>query len=417
MRVSAEGDGADAVLRRRWSSPRALVRRHRAIAAGDPPDQVAVVRPTYAAGSLADVLPSVAAGLGVARPPRPARAPASAQVPSSCSSTASAGSCCRRTRDAAPFLVAAGRAGRRRSPSASRRRPPPRWRRSAPAQPPGRHGLVGYTFALPEDDGRCSTRCAGTRTADPLDVQPQPTVFERARRRRRRRPTSALRHFDGSGLTRAALRGARTSAPTPGRGRAGHRAEATAGQRPLARVRLHRRPRQRRAPARLRVRRAGARSSQHVDLLARHLLAELPPDGLLLVTADHGMVDVGPGDRVDFDTRAAAVRRGPGARRRAAGPARLRAARRGRRRARRLAGAARADARRCCRATRRSRRGWFGRGVAARCCRASATCVAGAAGRECGGRRPQPLAGGALVGYHGSTTDAEVLVPLLVARP
>ncbi len=40
----------------------------------------------------------------------------------------------------------------------------------------------------------------------------------------------------------------------------------------------------------------------HVDQLAAALAERLPPEGLLVVTADHGMVAVGEDDRVDLDT-------------------------------------------------------------------------------------------------------------------
>jgi hypothetical protein len=39
----------------------------------------------------------------------------------------------------------------------------------------------------------------------------------------------------------------------------------------------------------------------HVDKLAEQLASALPPRTVLYVTADHGMVDVGPEDRIDVD--------------------------------------------------------------------------------------------------------------------
>jgi len=38
-----------------------------------------------------------------------------------------------------------------------------------------------------------------------------------------------------------------------------------------------------------------------VDRLAQRLAEQLPPRSVLYVTGDHGMVDIAPGDRVDFD--------------------------------------------------------------------------------------------------------------------
>ena len=43
----------------------------------------------------------------------------------------------------------------------------------------------------------------------------------------------------------------------------------------------------------------------HVDRLVDQLASALPPDGALFVTADHGMVDVGPEGRVDADVEPA----------------------------------------------------------------------------------------------------------------
>jgi hypothetical protein len=38
-----------------------------------------------------------------------------------------------------------------------------------------------------------------------------------------------------------------------------------------------------------------------VDRLAQRLAEQLPPRSVLYVTADHGMIDVSPEDRIDFD--------------------------------------------------------------------------------------------------------------------
>src|ERR1035441_6558520 len=43
----------------------------------------------------------------------------------------------------------------------------------------------------------------------------------------------------------------------------------------------------------------------HVDKLAEQLAGALPPGTTLYITADHGMVDVAPHDRIDADTEPA----------------------------------------------------------------------------------------------------------------
>jgi hypothetical protein len=165
---------------------------------------------------------------------------------------------------------------------------------------PGRHGLVGYTFALPGHDGLLNALRWDT-AADPLDVQPMPTVFERATDAGVDVAHVALRSFEGSGLTRAALRGARY----PGADTVGEAVQVTAqtlrtAGRSLVYVYTgdldnvgH-------------IRGCGSdgwrAQLEQVDLFVRQLHRALPPDGLLLVTADHGMVDVGPTARIDFDS-------------------------------------------------------------------------------------------------------------------
>jgi len=99
----------------------------------------------------------------------------------------------------------------------------------------GRHGLVGYTFALPGHG--VLNALHWDPAVDPLDVQPLPTVLERAADDGVVVAHVAQRSFEGSGLTRAALRGARY----PGAETAGETVQATseslaAGERALAYV-------------------------------------------------------------------------------------------------------------------------------------------------------------------------------------
>jgi Type I phosphodiesterase / nucleotide pyrophosphatase len=277
---------------------------------------------------------------------------------------------------------------------------------------PGRHGLVGYTFALPGQEGLLNA-LRWNSSADPLDVQPVPTVFERVADDGVDTAHVALRSFDGSGLTRAALRGARS----PGADTMGEAVQATAesmahGGRALVYVYTgdldnvgH-------------VRGCGSSGwlsqLEHVDLLVRHLIRTLPPDGLLVVTADHGMVDVGPGDRFDFDhdpllsagvlalggePRARHVYARPGA----AGDV-LSAWRE------RLGSAAVVISR-----DEAVDGGWFGPQVSpAVLPRIGDVVVAPTGGTAVVSSRAHPREA-RLVGYHGSTTDDEVLVPLVVA--
>ena len=255
--------------------------------------------PDYAAGSLADLLPSVAAGLGV---------PGYTDVLGVGDLRQAVvllvdgmgWELLQRHADAAPFLADLVDSGREITvgfPSTT----VSSLTSLGTGQLTGTHGLVGYTFALPEDGGRVLNALRWDTTADPLVVQPLPTVFERAAADGVRTTHAALRTFDGSGLTKAALRGS----VYPGAETMGEAVEVT--RQALA------------EPGRALVYvytgdldnvghlrgcdSEGWRAQlAHVDLLARQLVHVLPPDAALFVTADHGMVDVSAADRVDYDT-------------------------------------------------------------------------------------------------------------------
>lgn len=375
--------------------------------------------PTGPCGRLADVMPSAAALLGV---------PGHADV---LGLGAAAGSerlravvvllvdgmgwqLLRANADAAPFLSSLADAG-----------PPPlvtgfpsttatSLASVGTGETAGRHGLVGYTFALPGQDAVLNA-LRWDSPADPLDVQPLPTVFERAADHGVAVSCVSLRSFEGSGLTRAALRGA----THPGADTLGEAVQATraALQGP--------------GPALVYVytgdldnvghmRGCGSEGwrtqLEHVDLFARQLHALLPVGSLLCVTADHGMVDVGPGDRFDFDTdpilsagvrllggepRARHVYARPGA------EADVLAAWRSR-----LGDSARVLSRDEVVAD-----GWFGPQVSTAVLPRIGDVVAAPISDTAivsSRRHPREAR---LVGYHGSTTDAEVLVPLLLAAP
>ena len=179
---------------------------------------------------------------------------------------------------------------------------------------------------------RSSTSCAGAvdggdrRRAHP----PRRRAAASRRSSARRCRWSARPSCSGSAFTEAHLRG---SAPVGWRARVGDRrsrsaASSQAGER--VRVRLLRRHRQDRPRARLR-RRTTTPSCAPPTASSADVLEALPAGAALLVTADHGQVDVG--DRI-----VAPDRRAAGAGRAAVGrgsvPVAARPARRGRRSAR-----------------------------------------------------------------------------------
>jgi hypothetical protein len=170
-------------------------------------------------------------------------------------------------------------------------------------RPPGQHGLLGYRVAVP---GR-SSLLNGLRwdsSVDPLAWQPGPTVFERAAAAGIGAYRVALSSLAGTGLSVAAMRGAQfLSADTLG-------ALVAQGAAAL------RRP----GPSLATVYHADLDSTGHVfgcssdawryhlghvDKLAEQLAGALPPGTALYVTADHGMTDVPPDDRIDADAEPA----------------------------------------------------------------------------------------------------------------
>jgi hypothetical protein len=375
--------------------------------------------PDYPGGSLAEVMPSVAAALGVED------FADSLEI----GTAGSAGTGDRLGRaivllvdglgwelllanlDCAPFLASLVPAGRSLTvgfPSTTATS----MASLGTGELPGVHGLVGYTFAVPGMDGVLNA-LRWDRPVDPTQIQPHQTVFERAAQAGVRVTHVAQRAFDGSGLTRAALRG-------PAYGGAETMGEAVqAADAALATTR----------PALAYVytgdldnvghirgcRSLGWRAQlSHVDLLARDLHGVLPSGGALVVTADHGMVDVPPDERIDVDSEPDL----------AAGVGALG----GEPRARHLyARPGAADdllatwqARVGSRAWVVSRdeaieAGWFGPVVRAEVVPRIGDVVVAAAGSAAVVATKNHPREARLVGYHGSLTSAELVVPLLVA--
>lgn len=169
----------------------------------------------------------------------------------------------------------------------------------------GEHGMVGYTFRLP---GVGVVNALQWRphpwgedlrdSVPPEQVQPLPTVFERAASAGFAVSVVSSAQFADSGLTRAVLRGARyVGVQGLGDLAAGvHEAIAGGGfcygyHGDLDLIgHLH-------GPGSL----AWRLQLRQVDRLVESVVEGLPPGGLLAVVADHGMVGVTEGDRVDLD--------------------------------------------------------------------------------------------------------------------
>ncbi len=164
--------------------------------------------------------------------------------------------------------------------------------------PPGQHGLLGFTVNVPGTD-RVLTHIFWRDDPPPGDWQPVPTWFERMRQAGIGVRAVLPAPFVGSGLTEAVYRGAEFHPTAKGEhyaGRLGAELAAapglvygyTAALDKAAHLTGIGSPRWNSAAAR-------------VDALLRHLVEELPGDAALLVTADHGGLNVSAGARVDLD--------------------------------------------------------------------------------------------------------------------
>ncbi len=265
--------------------------------------------PRYADASLGEIVPSLLAALGA-----PFRnALAIEPTDSACLFLVDGlgWELLRRHRHLAPFLgslLAEGRPVTAPFPAST----PVSLSSLGTGRPPGEHGMTGYTMALPTLDGpiNCIT---WTRygveppvdlraTAVPERIQPLPTLLEQAASAGITVTLVAPAQFEGSGLTRAALRGGRYDG-----------VESIARPEATAKVAdaLHRT-----RPALVYTYHPALDAAGHrhgvdsdewrgqlrlVDGVAERLAETLPAAGTLVVTGDHGMVDLGRGESERLD--------------------------------------------------------------------------------------------------------------------
>lgn len=165
---------------------------------------------------------------------------------------------------------------------------------------PGRHGVVGYTSRKPGTSDALLNALTWDNSVDPVAYQPHPTVFERAERAGVRVAVLGQRKFKGSGLTRAGLRSRSfREADTFGE-RVALAASAAADT----------------APSLVYVYDGDLDSTGHqhgcesdawrhqlvmLDRFVEELHEALPGGTAMLVTADHGMVDVPDTERLEVD--------------------------------------------------------------------------------------------------------------------
>jgi Type I phosphodiesterase / nucleotide pyrophosphatase len=256
------------------------------------------VEPAYHQRSVGDVVPAVAAALGLAL----AEQPSGLVLPDASSYVVFlvdglGARLLERYAHAAPFLaglLAAQLPGTAGVPSTT----VTSLTSFGTGLTPGAHGLVGFTSRVPGTD-RLLNALLWDKDVDPVEWQPHPTAFATLQGLGATVTVVNKREFARSGLTVAAHRGAEFV----GADKVGERIAAAV------------------AASRERVsltylydgdldwtgHRYGVASSQWlqqlsmVDAEAEQLREALPPDVRLVVVADHGMVDSPPESRVDVD--------------------------------------------------------------------------------------------------------------------
>jgi hypothetical protein len=261
------------------------------------------VRPLYGSASLADVMPSVLAVLGVPGEP----------------DTLGLGASLSGVRHLAVLLVdglgwhqlplaaayaptlaemAAGRLGSARSltcgfPSTT----PTSIVTLGTGAPPGAHGVVGFTVNVPGTD-RVLNHIHWQTEPDPRRWQPLPTAFDRAAAAGRIGVVVNQPEFAGSGLTVSAYRGAEYRGATLVDDVA---AEMLAALRTWPLVYGYHADLDRMGHIYGVGSEPWYRAAAEVDRLLTRLVDGLAPDAALIVTADHGQLDVPASGRFDVD--------------------------------------------------------------------------------------------------------------------
>ena len=165
--------------------------------------------------------------------------------------------------------------------------------------PPGRHGLAGYMVRIP-GERRLMNQLRWQPHVNPRSWQPYPTLFRLAERAGVATYQVSSPKFEYTPLTEVALSGGTFLGCLPGEERMDLAAERLASaDRSLVYTYY--------SELDGMGHRYGVDSDawrgqlMMVDRLAQRLAEQLPPRSVLYVTADHGMIDIAPEDRVDFD--------------------------------------------------------------------------------------------------------------------
>lgn len=166
---------------------------------------------------------------------------------------------------------------------------------------PGQHGMVGYDVLDPAQ-GRVVNMLGGWDAGvDPLAWQPHPTIFERVSAHLPVVTVSQPRFAD-SAMTRAALRGGTFVGATTIHARIDAAAQQLA-QAPRMLMYFYLNDLDKAGHRYGIDSREWVRALEDLDSALKLLARRVPADTLLLLTADHGMVDVPAAQRIDYSER------------------------------------------------------------------------------------------------------------------
>src|SRR5580698_3375150 len=166
-------------------------------------------------------------------------------------------------------------------------------------QPPGQHGILGYQVMIPGEN-RLLNGLRWDSRVDPLRWQPLPTIYERATEAGIAAVHVAQGSFRGTGLTVATMRGADLR-PAGSMGALPAQAATALYENGRAYVSVYHGDLDGTGHVFGVASDAWYNHLAHVDKLAEQLASSLPSGACLYVTADHGMVDIGPEDKLDID--------------------------------------------------------------------------------------------------------------------
>ncbi len=165
--------------------------------------------------------------------------------------------------------------------------------------PPGQHGVVGYDAVDPIGRRVVNQLGGWPKDLDPLTWQPHATIFEKAAAAGVHTATVSLSQFRGSALTAAALRGPVFMPAESAHARVRATCEVLAAN-PRALVYCYFNELDKAGHRHGKGSAQWGNALEDLDSLMRTLAARVPAGTLLLLTADHGMVDVEEKWRIDY---------------------------------------------------------------------------------------------------------------------